>query len=289
MVFQRICRIFVSHKRLLLYTILKYFYIIFVIVAFCCTACDWKITRSHIVEKHLLVEVKRYDQLEIRYLTTGDFSALQDMQTEYPQETRALIENVLQLGAINEPGINSKLLTYFQDTLLQRVISDVEEQYSDISDINKQFSQAFRRMQKLLPGVAIPTVYVQVGSLAQSILISDSTIGICLDKYLGKDYPLYKRYYTPAQRESMERDYIVPDCITFYLFSVFPYMPHQQNNPVEQRLHDAAILWAANRIMGKSFFDVKEIQFVEAYMKKNPSVSLKKLLQCENYGSLLLH
>ena len=35
-----------------------------------------------------LVKVERYDRLEYRYLTTADYSALQEMNTEYHMETR---------------------------------------------------------------------------------------------------------------------------------------------------------------------------------------------------------
>ena len=82
------------------------------------SSCNLKLGNKEQKDKHLLVEAKRYDQLESRYLTTGDFSALQNMQTEYPQETRALIEDVLKLGDIDEIGINSRLLKFYQDTLL---------------------------------------------------------------------------------------------------------------------------------------------------------------------------
>ena len=62
------------------------------------------------------IEVKRYDRIETRYLTTGDFAALQQLNTDYPRETRILIEDVLQLGEISDPEINSKFLNYYQDT-----------------------------------------------------------------------------------------------------------------------------------------------------------------------------
>lgn len=39
------------------------------------------------------IKIERYDRLQARYLTTGDFSALQSMNTSYPMETRTLIEN----------------------------------------------------------------------------------------------------------------------------------------------------------------------------------------------------
>ena len=59
-----------------------------------------------------------------RYLTTGDYSALQQMNTDYPTETRTLIEKVLQLGTIEDSEIHHRFLHYYQDTTLQRLITD---------------------------------------------------------------------------------------------------------------------------------------------------------------------
>ena len=39
---------------------------------------------------------------------------------------------------------------------------------------------------------------------------------------MGENYPLYKKFYTPQQRSTMSRQYIVPDCLTFYLLSIYP-------------------------------------------------------------------
>ena len=39
--------------------------------------------------------IRRYDLLEMRYLTTGDYSALQKMRTTYIVETSALVESLL--------------------------------------------------------------------------------------------------------------------------------------------------------------------------------------------------
>ena len=79
-------------------------------------------------ENSLLLEIDRYDRLEYRYLTTGDFSALQQMNTEYPIETRTLIEDVVKIGEITDPDINTKFLKFYQDTTLQSVIAAVESE-----------------------------------------------------------------------------------------------------------------------------------------------------------------
>ena len=251
------------------------------------SSCNLKVGDSSKEDKHLLVEAKRFDQLESRYLTTGDFSALQNMRTEYPQETRALIEDVLELGDIDEVGINSKLLKFYQDTLLQRVIADIEEQYSDFSDINSELSSAFKRMQKLLPGIDIPEIYTQIGAFNQSIIVNRNAIGISLDKYLGSEYPLYKKFYTAAQRETMNRSYIAADCLHFYLMSLFPCSKEQSDNLIETGLHAAAVEWVTNTILNKEMFTTKEVQLIGSFMAKHPEITIKELLQYKHYRALL--
>ena len=94
-------------------------------------SCDFKLKPFEEEEADTLeIRIQRYDRIESLYLTTGDFSALQQMSTDYPIETRTLIERVLNLGNIDDPNINSRFLTFFQDSILQTVISDAELQYA---------------------------------------------------------------------------------------------------------------------------------------------------------------
>ena len=87
---------------------MKQYYSLLFLALLLCSACQLKLKPYNQEDQKMLVEVQRYDRLESRYLTTGDFSALQQMNTTYPMETRTLIEDVLDLGEVNEPYINSK-------------------------------------------------------------------------------------------------------------------------------------------------------------------------------------
>lgn len=224
------------------------------------------------------VEVQRYDRLESRYLTTGDFSALQQMNMEYPMETRTLIEDVLQIGEVNDPEINSKFLNFYQDTILQSIIVEAEYQYADMSDINSQLSKAFWAMRKLLPAYSSPVVYAQIGALNQSIVIGDNAIGISLDKYLGKDYGIYSKYYSEQQRKAMSREYIVPDALSFYILSLYPLHSPASSTQMERDMHMGKVMWTVNHILGKPFFSTKFITTVDAYMRKHPKMAVDKLL-----------
>ena len=242
-----------------------------------CVACEIKLRPN--AEAQNKIEVLRYDRLESRYLTTGDFSALQEMNTEYAIETRTLIENVLKLGAVYEPDINSKFLNFYQDTVLQTIIADVETQYADMDDVNKALTQAFGRAKEALPEFVIPKVYTQIGALDQSIIVGENIIGVSLDKYLGEDYPLYAKYYAKDQRATMMRAYIVPDCLNFYLLSLYPLHDADQRSQQEKDMHMARIMYAANTFVGYKAFSTPYVAQVEQYMKAHKDLSLADLLK----------
>ena len=96
------------------------FSIVYVLMLLLFVSCDCKLkTGDADDDVKTIIEVQRYDRLQSRYLTTGDFSALQQMSTGYPMETRMLIEDMMKLGQVNDPEINSKFLRFFQEVRRQ--------------------------------------------------------------------------------------------------------------------------------------------------------------------------
>ena len=242
------------------------------------TACEFRLKPNGEDSQTTLIEVQRYDRLQSRYLTTGDFSALQQMNIDYPMETRTLIEDVLKIGEVNDPEINSKFLNFYQDTILQSLIADAELQYANMGDINTQLSEAFKRMLKFLPNMPVPVVYSQIGALDQSIIIGNNSIGISLDKYLGDNYALYKRFYNTRQRSQMTRSFIVPDCLSFYILSQYPLSNCDVRSQYERDMHMGKIMWIVNKILGKKVFATKYTALVDKQMKDNPHVRYSDFL-----------
>lgn len=187
---------------------MKRFYYILFALCIALTSCHIKLTPEEEGVNGNIVEIERYDRLEYRYLTTGDFSALQQMNTEYPMETRTLIEDVVQLGNATDPDINTKFLKFYQDTTLQALIASVESEYANVDDLNEQLSAAFKYLKHKLPDMEVPRFYAQISALDQSIVVGNGTVGISLDKYLGENFPLYLKYYSPLQRRQMTREQI---------------------------------------------------------------------------------
>ena len=232
------------------------------------TSCEYRLKPFEEDGSSGNVMIERFDRLESRYLTTGDFSALQQMCTDYAQPMRLLIEDMLQLGSVQDQETNSRLLSLYQDSILQQTIVDVEEQYASTDDLDRQLCKAFSRLKKYRPDISVPIVYAQIGAMKQSIVVDEDLIGISLDKYLGADYPSYAIFFDEQQRASMSREYIVPDCLVFFLVSRYPLTDFETRTAEERENHLGRIMYAVNTLIGEHFFTTDETREAESLAKK---------------------
>lgn len=266
-------------------TTLKYkVYYILLSVVLLFTACEFKLKPNE-EDDPSTIKVERYDRLESRYVITGDFSALQQMNTEYPIETRTLVEKMLHIGEVSDHDISERFLRFYQDSTLQTLVADAESEFASMDDINTGLQKAFSNLKDWLPNMPLPRVYAQIGALDQSIVIGDRSIGISLDKYMGAKYPLYKQFgYTNEQLETMGRNYIVPDCVSFYLLSQFPMNNYDSRTQLEKDLHMGKVMWVTNKALGQQFFDTDYIKTVNHYMLRHPKVTFEQLLLNDDYS-----
>ncbi len=126
-------------------------------------------------------------------------------------------------------------------------------------------SNSFSAMQKLTMDYRMPTkiliedvlsigpfIYSQVSAFNESIILVDSLLGISLDKYMGEDYPLYKRFYYDYQCRSMRPERIVPDCFAFYLLSRYGMNYHEGTCLIDLMMHTGKINYVVQNLLGYS-------------------------------------
>ena len=222
--------------------------------------------------------IRRYDLLQMRYLTTGDYSALQKMRSTYIVETRALVESLLKIGVLGESGMNERILEYYEDSTLSAAIEDVNKTFANMDKENEQLRICLNRMQRLLPEVELPDVYTQIGDFEQSIVVCGRKVGISLEKYLGPDYPVYKRFFDEQQRKQMKREYMIPECMSIYLLSQFPFGDFRNTSQAKRDFHLQCVWYVVNKLLGEEFFGRSETSKVDAFMQIHKDMSLSELL-----------
>lgn len=142
------------------------------------------------------------------------------------------------------------------------------------------------RLKNDVPGIPIPRFYAQIGALGQSIVVGDESVGISLDKYLGADYPLYAKYYPEQTRATMDRQHIVPDCLSFYLLSLYPMKDFEIRTQEDRDLHMGKVMWVCNRCIGKHFFKSPFVKAIDRFMINNPGITVEALLKMTDYSQM---
>ena len=84
----------------------------------------------------------------------------------------------------------------------------------------------------------------------------------------------------------MTREYIVPDCLTFYLLSLYPMANFDNRPQLDRDLHMGKIMWVVNKAMGKTVFQSKYVRTINSFTKRYPKVTVKQLLEDEDYSPI---
>ena len=201
-------------------------------------------------QKEEEISVLRYDKLLSEYVRSNSFSAMQKLTMDYRMPTKILIEDVLSIGTVKDDTISQRLQKFYSDTTLVRLLSDVEAKYPNLDEVEKGLNKGFRKLKKEVPDTKVPFIYSQVSAFNESIILVDSLLGISLDKYMGEDYPLYKRFYYDYQCRSMRPDRIVPDCFVFYLLSKYAFPFQEGSCLLDMMLHYGKINYVVQKLLG---------------------------------------
>lgn len=188
-------------------------------------------------QKEEEISVLRYDKLLSEYVRSNSFSAKQKLIMNYQQPTKILIEDVLSIGQVRDDAISQRLQSYYSDTILIRLLNDVDKKFPNLDAVEKDLNKGFRKLKKEVPEMKVPFIYSQVSAFNESIVVVDTLLGISLDKYMGEDYPLYKRFYYDYQCRSMRPERIAPDCFVFYLLSRYGLDYHEGTCLIDRMLH----------------------------------------------------
>lgn len=209
------------------------------------------------------LQIARFDCAVEEYLSTGSVMSWQKLNTDYPRETQALVENVLHLGKIDSEGIEDSLLNFYSDTTLLKVRHDVTVKFGDMSDCQKSLQKAFEQLNKECDDFVTPRVYTQNSAFNQSIVVGDSLLGISLDKYLGANYQPYKKYFSENQRATLESSRIVQDCLSFYLAQLY-ILPNVRGRVrptlLDWMMHQGKIAWVVAQLTDSRLIDIAGCQ-----------------------------
>ena len=223
--------------------------ILLCVMLFLGISCETSVQQHTVKGEKKGITIHRYDKLLEDFLHSGSLSSSQKLTMDYRRQTQILIENILEISSVERDSVLRQLHDFYSDTTLVRLREDVARQFTNMEDVEKELTKGFQRLQKEIPNIPIPFIYSQVSAFNESIIVIDTLLGISLDKYMGVDYPLYKRFYYSYQRNTMRRDRIAPDCLFYYLISRYPIVFVDGTCLADIMLYSGKIYYAIQQLL----------------------------------------
>ncbi len=226
---------------------LKIFFVAVFVFLLACSKTD-KYSREEITAD---IRVFRFEQdlFSINIYFLGD--SIPFLQAKYPEFFPLFNNKIIEIGSVQQPDYDKRLIAFVTDFTMYRVSKRVKEVFSDFSEYEKELSKAFGRYHEFFPEKPIPKIVTCITGFNQSIVTADSLLVIGLDKYLGSEDEFYKLLYPPIpyyMRYIMHPQKIPSDALTAWLTTEFEYND-EKDNLLSNIIFRGRALYATKQIM----------------------------------------
>lgn len=170
------------------------------------------------------VTIKDYGTTLFGLDTSNFLQELKAIQSDFPQFLN---------GDLNDTANYNKLYAFVSDTHLRKIFDKTSITFKDTKVLTQSLSAAFSRLNYFFPNFSIPEVYTYISGIQfnEPVLVTESSVVIALDCYLGANETLYQQMGIPVyQQRKMTPDHIVKD-VNKALYTVF-FENSQQSNTI---------------------------------------------------------
>lgn len=150
-------------------------------------------------------------RLEKQFYTASTEEEFLFLLEEYPDFAKDYLE--VELYESKEQ-LAQELIFINQDTLMQELYAEVQENYPDLNQLEQDLSHAFAYIKYYFPDFNIPKVYTFLTGFSNDLYISDEMIVIGLDYFLPKEHEFQPTDLPRYIADRYDREYIVPMVVT---------------------------------------------------------------------------
>ena len=195
------------------------------------------------------LHINRFDKDLFRLIDTEDTTLQPELIKQYPEMLDIIGKGILNLQTIETPGFFEKMRNYYSEPTLKGLYRDAITQYDSVEDIEKSLGYGFAYLKENFPSMQIPAIYMHVSGFNQNVLVGDSLLSLSIDKYMGKDYPLYQDFFYDSQKLKMQRGLVVPDYLAGWLMSEYPFAG-KENVLLDRMIYEGKIKYLLSQALG---------------------------------------
>jgi len=192
--------------------------ILFFVIVSSCNKCNKE-------NSNLKVDVSKVEVVDVK-IHRYEMALAKVNPKKIKEDLKPLVSefNFFLNGSLDDPTNLQQIKSFICDPLFTELYNDGMKIYPDLSDVEKELTNAFKHYKFYYPSKAIPKVftYISIFDFEQPIKYdADSVLIIALDMYYGSNYKNYKFIMLPDGTVGIptfktfqyKKEFIVPDCM----------------------------------------------------------------------------
>lgn len=200
-------------------------------------------------KKPITIKVDRFEQDLFSINVDSIPNYIPQLKNKYGEFFDLFNFKIVNLGSSDDKRYPEALKRFITDYYMNLNYRKVMEVYPNLNGLNNDLSKAFTLFHEKFPDRKIPRIITCISGWNQSIVTTDSVIGIALDKYLGRK----SEYYQKLQLDkylcySMQREYILPDCMRDWGYTEFEFKD-SANSILNNMLYEAKIIYFTKKML----------------------------------------
>lgn len=216
-------------------------YIVSISVILLFTMCSQKV-KSDSNPDSVDITINRFDKEFKAFLDNPSTEKEDSLQIAYKDFLPAFGLVTIGKSEIDTTYFDS-LSKYFSNKMLLSIYADAVSIFSDATVYEKELTNADAIIKKNSDGKKLPAIGFHVSGFKENTLVLDNYISISIDKYLGKEYPIYAHFFEEYQREQMQPKMVTRDLLRAWLISNTPIKKDKTQNLLSEMIAEGIILY----------------------------------------------
>jgi hypothetical protein len=182
-----------------------------------------------------------------------DFEQIRDtlpyLKKKYGEFLDIFDYKVVRIGSTDNPSYPDLLKGFITDYYMYEDYMKVSKTFPNLNDLQTTLTRSFKLFKYYFPKMSVPRIFTYVSGFNQSIITTDTILGISLDKYLGQSCEFYSKLELPLYlRYNMNKNKIAPDCIRAWGITQFE-MSDSASNLLSNMIYQGKILYFTKALM----------------------------------------
>jgi hypothetical protein len=189
------------------------------------------------------IKIKRLDTL---YTANAQKSTFDEYAKAYGYFWDVYTQHVITLPKLH---FQDSLVAFQQEYDFQKPYQHLQTTFSNFEPFKNEFSEAFYRYHQAFPDKVVPSIVTFFGGFNYVAIATDSTLGIGLEMFLGKNAEYYQKLthkFPLYMHQQFQPDYMLPLALNGWLDAEFPA---PTTDFLSQMIHYGKIKYAISHFM----------------------------------------